>query len=193
LFWVVVAVALVVTASPEDPGQYLVLPFGGFVGGVIGGLLAGLVTMLSLRHHAASIRWRHMSPSIPIWGIVGSIGVVAAGAVARAGVQVQEAATPACTGDLGECLGQAVGQALAEVLAYAIALIFAILLYSTVVLFVIGCVAAWLVVRQIRRLEPGIVGRQTGSVIVGWGCGSIVAAIAGLVAAAIIGTAASTP
>ncbi len=189
LFWVVVAIVLVVAASPEDPGQYVVLPLGGFVGGVIGGLLAGLVTMVALRHNAGSVRWRHMSPAIPIWGIVGSVGVVAAGALAMAGAGVEEAARPACTGDLGECLGQALGNAIGDAIASAIAVAFAILLYSAAVLFVIGCVAAWLVVRRIRRLEPGIVGQQTGGVVVGWGCGSMVAAIAGLVAAAIIGSA----
>jgi TIR domain len=191
LFWVVVATVLVIAQSPDDPRSYVALPFGGFAGGLIGGLFAGLVTMVSLRHNATSIRWRHMSPSIPIWGIVGSIGVIAAGALAFASVQVQEAAHPECTGDLGECLGQAFGQAIGEALAYAFAVLFAIVLYSAVVLFAIGCVAAWLVVRRIRRLEPGIVGQQTGGVVAGWGCGSILAAIAGLVVAGIIGSAVS--
>jgi hypothetical protein len=192
LFWVVIAVVLVVTQSPDNPGQYVVLPFGGFVGGLVGGLLAGLVTMLSLRHNAGSIRWRHMSPSIPIWGIVGSIGVVVAGAVAVAGVNVQEAARPECTGDVVECIGQAFGQALGEAIAYALAVAIAVFLYSVVVVFTIGCVAAWLVVRRIRRLEPGIIWRQTGGVVVGWGCGSLLAAIAGLAAAGIIGSAMGT-
>ena len=189
LFWVVVAIALVVTASPDDPGQYAVLPIGGFVGGVIGGLLAGLITMMSLRHNAGSIRWRHMSPAIPIWGIVGSIGVIAAGAVAVAGVRMEEAAQPACTGDVVECFGQAFGQALGEALAYAFAVAIAVFLYSVVVVFAIGCIAAWLVVRRIWRLEPGIVGRQTTGVVVGWGCGSVIAAIAGIIVAAMIGAA----
>ena len=187
LFWIVVAIALVVALSPENPGQYVVMPFGGFVGGVIGGLLAGLVTMLSLRHNAGSIHWRHMAPSIPIWGIVGSIGVIVAGYLASVGARVEAAARPACTGDAVDCVGQAFGQALGEAIASAIAIIFLVLAYSTVVVFGIGCVAAWLTVRRIRRLEPGIVGRQTGGVVAGWGCGSLLAAIAGLIAAALLG------
>ena len=192
LFWVVVGVGLVITASPEDPGQYVAMPFAGFLGGAIGGLFAGLVTMLSLRHNARSIHWRHMSPAIPIWGIVGSIGVLVAGAVARVSVRVEESTSPPCTADAGDCFSQAMGQALGDAFAYVIALVFFVLLFTTVVVFVVGCVAAWLTVRRIRRLEPGIVGRQTSGVVVGWGCGSLLAAISGLVVAALIAGNAAT-
>ena len=189
LFWVIVPIALFIVTSPEDTGlyrQYLVFPLGGFAGGLVGGLIAGLFTMISLRHHASSIRWRHMSPAIPIWGIVGPIGVIAAGAVAAAGVRIQEVAQPACTGDVMQCIGEGFGQAIGEALAYAFAVVIAIVLYSAIVVFAVGCVAAWLVVRRIRRLEPGIIGRQTAGVTVGWGCGSLVAALSAILVAVFI-------
>jgi hypothetical protein len=89
-----------------------------------------------------------------------------------------------------ECIATSVFQSLGEAIAYAIAVAIAVLLYSVVVVFVIGCIAAWLVVRRIRRLEPGIIGRQTAGVTVGWGCGSIVAGISAILAAAYIAQAA---
>ena len=186
LFWVIVPIVLIIVTSPENAGQYVVFPFGGFAGGLVGGLIAGLFTMMSLRHHASSIRWRHMSPAIPIWGIVGPIGVIAAGAIAVAGVRVQEVAQPACTGGAAQCIGEAFGQAIGEALAYAFAVAIVVLLLCVVVVFGIGCVAAWLVVRRIRRLEPGIIGRQTAGVTVGWGCGSLVAALSAILAAVFI-------
>ena len=51
-----------------------------------------------------------------------------------------------------------------------IAILFALLL--------IGAFAGWLAVRHIRRLEPGILGRQSILVILGWSAGGIVAVLA---------------
>jgi hypothetical protein len=44
---------------------------------------------------------------------------------------------------------------------------------------IVGLVAGAIAVRRIRRLEPGILGRQTAWVVVGWGLGAVVGVVAG--------------
>jgi len=180
IFWVVVPIVAIVVTRPDETSDWFVLPIGGFVGGLVGGVFAGFFTMVSLRHNASSIRWRHMSPAIWIWSLVGPIGVVAAFGIALASMSVPAATE--CT-EFGQCIGQAIGSAIGA----AIVAILAALLYTVIAVFVIGAVAGWLAVRAIRRLEPGIVGLQTAGVLISWGLGSIVAAIATLVAASVVG------
>jgi hypothetical protein len=42
-------------------------------------------------------------------------------------------------------------------------------------------------VRHIRRLEPGILGRQAIWVVLGWGAGAVVAVMASIVVFSVIG------
>ena len=77
VFWVEVLVFLIFLAASRDGlesneilGFALMLISGG-IGGFVGGLLAGFFTMLAIRPNAPSISWKHMSPTIRIWGISG--------------------------------------------------------------------------------------------------------------------------
>jgi hypothetical protein len=116
-----------------------------------------------------------MVPAVRIWGIVGPVGPALAGGLATLLVNTTSGD---CSGlGLGECVGQIIGDAIAAV----VVLLFAVLLYSLGAIFAIGSVAGWLAVRRIRRLEPGILGRQAAWVILGWGGGAVAAAIASLV------------
>ncbi len=181
IFWIILPIVLSIVAKSQFK-NFLALPIGGFVGGLIGGLLAGLFTMVALRHNAISIRWKHMSPSIRAWGLVGPIGAIVAGVIAFAGLST--AAPANCTGlNFGECIGKAFGTAIGT----ALVAVLSAFLYSLVAMFAIGAVAGWLAVRHIRRLEPGILGRQAIWVIVGWGGGSIVSAIATLILMSALG------
>jgi hypothetical protein len=181
IFWLVLPIVLSIVAKSEIK-NFAALPIGGFVGGVSGGLLAGLFTMLALRHHAISIRWKHMSPSIRTWGLVGPIGAIVAGVVAFAGLSA--AAPPSCTGlSFGDCLGKAFGTAIGT----AILTVLVALFYSLIAVFAIGAVAGWLAVRHIRRLEPGILGRQAIWVLIGWGGGAIASALVTLTAISMLG------
>lgn len=188
IFWVAIALFALVTGG--DVEQPWFLPVGGFVGGVAGGLVAGLFTMLALRHHAGSIAWKHMAASIRIWGLVGPLGAIAAGALAF--VVFNPETVNALTGldcselGFGECVGQIIGGAIASALAAAFLLLLLILLYVAVALLLIGTVAGWLAVRHIRRLEPGILGRQAIWVILGWGGGAIVATVVSLVVVGLV-------
>jgi len=98
--------------------------------------------------------------------------------------------TPNCTGlGLGDCLGQAFGSAMG--MAIATFLIIGAVFTSIVIIiwFLTGMFVGWLVVRHVRRLEPGITRRQGWMVSAGWGCGAIVAA---MIAMLVIGILAST-
>lgn len=179
IFWVVVSIAGILYSKPDDLSAWVFLPFGGFVGGLIGGLFAGFFTMMALRHNATSIRWRHMSPAIRIWSIVGPVGVIGAFGIAIASISATTA--PDCA-DLAECI---VADFVLVIGAAIVAALLA-LFYSFVAIFLIGAVAGWLAVRSIRRLEPGILGRQSVGVLIAWGIGSIVATISTVFAAAAI-------
>lgn len=181
IFLTIVTLAGIVWTSTSEPTRLALLAPGGLVGGFVGGLAAGFFTMVALRHNATSIRWKHMSPTIRIWSIVGPIGVVIAVAIAFAGFGAGEPAE--CTGDFNECFGQAFAP-LFDAIVRGILAIF----YAFIAVFAIGGVAGWLTVRHIRRLEPGIGRRQAAGVVAGWGCGSIIAAIASLIAWVAIGT-----
>jgi hypothetical protein len=187
-FWLVVIVFLAfLVSSQRDLGNQdflsfiLILASGG-VGGFTGGLLAGLFTMLALRPNAPSISWKHMSPTIRIWGISGPLGMIVSSLITIAllalgslGVKV---ADPQCEGiGFGDCLGKIIGSALGEFIGTVILVLLVFLLFVIAAWFLTGVFAGWLAVRHIRRLEPGITSGQGWRVSAGWGCGAIVAVV----------------
>ena len=188
VFWIVTLIFLaILVASQSGLGRADLLNFSlilisGGIGGFAGGLIAGLFTMLALRPNAPSISWKHMSPTIRIWGISGPLGIIVSGLItalmlAIGAISVQSTA-PDCSG-LGfrECLGQAFGNMLGEAIGVIILTALVFLLFVIVAWFLTGMFAGWLAVRHIRRLEPGITNRQGWSVSTGWGCGAISAAV----------------
>ncbi|HEX2992530.1 MAG TPA: toll/interleukin-1 receptor domain-containing protein [Anaerolineales bacterium] len=188
VFWIVVLIFLgILVASQEGFGRedilnFLVILLSAGTGGFIGGLLAGLFTMMVLRPNAPSVSWKHMSPTIRIWGITGPLGLVVSGLITvmmlALGAISAPSVEPECSGvGLGECMGQIFGAALGEAIGLVILILLVFLLFVLVAWFVTGMFAGWQVVRHIRRLEPGITGRQGWQVSAGWGCGAIAAAI----------------
>ncbi|RPJ23391.1 MAG: toll/interleukin-1 receptor domain-containing protein [Chloroflexi bacterium] len=186
VFWIVVLIflAFLVASQGEIAGEdvvnFIVILISGGIGGFIGGLLAGLFTMLTLRPNAPSISWKHMSPTIRIWGISGPLGMIVSGLItaimlAVGAISVQSAELD-CSG-FGECLGQAFGNALGEFIGVVILTLLIFLFFVIAAWFLTGMFAGWQVVRHIRRLEPGITNKQGWKVSAGWGCGAIVAAI----------------
>ena len=186
VFWLIFLIFLAIlvasqgdTVSSNIPG-FLAILFSGGIGGFIGGLLAGLFTMLALRPNAPSISWKHMSPTIRIWGISGPLGMFVSGlitvfmlAVGALSVQV---ADPQCQGiGIGDCLGQVMGSAIGEAIGTFILVLLVFLFFVIAAWFLTGMFAGWLVVRHIRRLEPGITSGQGWRVSAGWGCGTILA------------------
>ncbi|MBI3159070.1 MAG: toll/interleukin-1 receptor domain-containing protein [Chloroflexi bacterium] len=179
LFWLVFPILAALFGDSEVQNLAL-LPVGGWAGGALGGLLAGLFTMFALREFAAGIGWKHMSASIRIWGLVGPVGALAAGMLAILSVDVASIiGGGGCEGlGFGDCMGQLIGGTIAAI--FVLALVF--LLAMLAMVFLVGLFAGGLAVRHIRRLEPGILGRQAAWVLVGWGLGALVAAIASLMA-----------
>jgi hypothetical protein len=170
----------------QDIINFIVILVSGGLGGFIGGLLAGLFTMLSLRPNAPSITWKHMSPTIRVWGISGPLGMIVSGIITAIMVAVgaisMGSTEPNCEGlDFGQCLGSIFGNAIGQFIALVIVILLVFLLLLGVVWFLTGMFAGWQVVRHIRRLEPGITRRQGWGVSVGWGCGAILAAAVALV------------
>ncbi len=170
----------------EDFINFAVILVSGGIGGFIGGLLAGLFTMLSLRPNAPSISWKHMSPTIRIWGISGPLGMIVSGMVTAlmiaVGVIGSQSTEPNCDSpNFGQCLGSIFASAIGNALAFVFIVGLIFLLLLGIVWFLTGMFAGWQVVRHIRRLEPGITRRQGWGVSLGWGCGAIVAAIAALI------------
>jgi len=172
----------------------MVILMGGGLGGLTGGLLAGLFTMLSLRPNAPSISWKHMSPTIRVWAISGPLGMIVSGIltailVAIGAISVQSA-EPNCDNlNFGQCLGSIFGNAIGEALALVFFILLVFLLLVGIVWFLTGMFAGWQVVRHIRRLEPGITGRQGWGVSVGWGCGAIVATVVAVLSIVVISSA----
>jgi len=186
VFWLVVLVFLaILVASQGKMGSDDFLNFGlilisAGIGGFIGGVLAGLFTMLALRPNAPSISWKHMSPTIRIWGISGPLGMIVSGAIttfmiAVGAISVQHQELN-CQG-ISQCISAAFGNAIGEAIGLVILILVVFLLFVIVAWFLTGMFAGWLAVRHIRRLEPGITSNQGWSVSAGWGCGAIVAAI----------------
>lgn len=188
VFWIVFLVFLTVLVSSQgDLGSddflsFIVILVSAGIGGFMGGLVAGLFTMLALRPNAPSISWRHMSPTIRIWGISGPLGMVVSGAITTlmiaAGALNAQSANTDCGGmGVGDCLGQIIGSALGEAIALVFIILLVFLLFVIAAWFLTGMFAGWFAVRHIRRLEPGITRGQGWRVSTGWGCGAIVAAI----------------
>ncbi|HSL28825.1 MAG TPA: toll/interleukin-1 receptor domain-containing protein [Anaerolineales bacterium] len=196
VFWLVVLIFLIFLSASEEGLEssdilgFLLLLMSGGIGGFAGGLLAGLFTMLALRSNAPSISWKHMSPTIRIWGISGPLGMIVSGLItslmAAAGILSVQSADAECSGGLGECVGQIFGSAIAETLSWLILMAFVFLLLVTAAWFLTGMFAGWLAVRHIRTLEPGITNRQGWRVSAGWGCGAILALVVMILVAGIL-------
>ena len=199
VFWVVVLVFLIFLAASQDGLEsndilgFTLLLISGGIGGFVGGLLAGFFTMLALRPNAPSISWKHMAPTIRIWGMSGPLGMVVSGLITSLMVGVGalsvQSADPDCSGGLGECVGQIIGSAIGEAIGLLILIAVVFLLLVTAAWFLTGMFAGWQAVRHIRRLEPGITNRQGWRVSAGWGCGAILAAIVMILIAGVISNA----
>jgi hypothetical protein len=194
LFWIVVIAFLVIVTlfistqnettrlGSNELLDVLVALFSAAVGGFLGGLLAGIFTMLALRPNARSISWKHMSPTIRIWGISGPLGIIVSGLITSfmiaGGAIGIETQTPNCEGlSFGQCLGAAFGTAIGSTIGLVILIAAIFLLFVIIAWFLTGMFAGWQVTRHIRRLEPGITNRQAWGVSTGWGCGAILAAV----------------
>lgn len=193
VYWLVIPVVItMITGTPpgDEDGSLVLFPFAGLVGGIFGGLLAGTVTMLVLRRHASSIAWKHISPSIRVWGLIGPVGTVIATGLAlllAEGPSADAITDFDCSGlNFGECIVGAAGQAIGAVLVSIFILVLAVLVFVLLTLFLIGAVAGGMAVRHIRRLEPGILGRQAIWIVLAWGAGAVLAGLAPLAVVASI-------
>ena len=164
----------------EDLVNFLAILFSAGIGGFTGGLLAGLFMMLTLRPNAPSISWKHMSPTIRIWGTSGPLGMIVSGLitvimviVGAISIQPQQLD---CQG-ITECIGAAFGTASGEPLVLIMLILGVFLLFMIAAWFLTGMFAGWQVIRHIRRLEPGITTSQGWRVSASWGCGAILAAV----------------
>ena len=186
LFWIIVVAVLAILVASQgnlessDLVSFVVILLSAGIGGFSGGLLAGSFTMLALRPNAPSISWKHMSPTIRIWGISGPLGMLVSGVItavmiALGAVSVQPRELD-CTG-IAQCIGAAFGNAIGEAIGLIILILAIFGLFVIVAWFLTGMFAGWLSVRHIRRLEPGITTGQGWRVSAGWGCGALVAAI----------------
>ncbi|MCI0551756.1 MAG: toll/interleukin-1 receptor domain-containing protein, partial [Anaerolineae bacterium] len=139
VFWMIVIVLLFFllqsqgNMGSDDLLAFLLILIGGGIGGFAGGLLAGLFTMLALRPNAPSISWKHMSPTIRIWGLSGPLGMLLSGLItalllAIGAISVQSA-EPDCSGGFGDCVGQIIGSAIGEAIAFAIIVLLVFLLF----------------------------------------------------------------
>src|SRR6266508_1585262 len=186
VFWLIVTLFLSILQvirgqmGSDDIFAFLIIIISGGIGGFTGGLLAGLFTMLALGPNAPSISWKHMSPTIRIWGVSGPLGMVLSGVITSSMVAVGMISVQRkelnCEG-ISQCIGAAFGSAIGEAIGLVILILAVFLLFVIVAWFLTGMFAAWLAVRHIRRLEPGITNRQGWGVATGWGCGAIVAAV----------------
>jgi hypothetical protein len=187
VFWIIVLIFLAIVVASQgkigsgDLVNFLLILTCAGIGGFTGGLLAGLFTMLTLRPNAPSISWKHMAPTIRIWGMSGPLGMIVSGAITSfmiaIGALSVQAEVPDCAG-ISQCIGAAFGTAIGQAIGLIFLILAAFLLFVILAWFLTGMFAGWLAVRHIRRLEPGITNRQGWKVSAGWGCGAIVSAIA---------------
>lgn len=184
VFWMIVIAFLVIQSVSQDEMNsetllgFMLLLISAGIGGFAGGLIAGLFTMLALRPNAPSISWKHMSPTIRIWGIIGPLGMIVSGLIAYLSVQGIQTAGANCDNlGLGECFGAILGNAIASAFVIVFMMVIVFLFIVIAAWFITGVFAGWQSVRHIRRLEPGITSRQSRSVALGWGCGALVAAV----------------
>ena len=188
VFWIVALILLAMLVDSQgklggsDLFNFTLILISGGIGGFTGGLIAGLFTMLALRPNAPSISWKHMSPTIRIWGVSGPLGIIisvliTALMLAVGAISVQST-QPDCNGlGFGQCIGAYFGSAIGEAIGVLILTALVFLLFVTAAWFLTGMFAGWQAVRHIRTLEPGITNKQGWSVSTGWGCGAIVAAV----------------
>jgi hypothetical protein len=151
-------------------------------GGLIGGFVAGLLTMSTLRAYAPSILWQHISPTIRIWAVSGPVGMIISGVITVImliiGVITTANQYPSCEGiAAAQCLSQVFNTSQREDIRTITLILVAFFLFVTVVWFLTGMLAGWMVVRHVRRLEPGITRRQGWQTSTSWGCGAVVAAV----------------
>jgi hypothetical protein len=183
--------ALLNNAGQEDFFNFLAFSFSGLIGGFAGGSIAGLLSMLALRPYAPSISWKHMSPTIRIWAISGPLGMIISGIltvvmllIGTISVQTQPVD---CTNEgVSKCLVQIFGNATGETVAMVLLILAIFMIFLIIVWFLTGMLAGWLVVRHVRRLEPGITRRQGWSVIVSWGFAAILAAVIAILTLALL-------
>jgi len=188
LFWSMTFIFLFIfiavqnKAGWEDILNFLTFSLSGMAGGFVGGLIAGLLSMFALRPYAPSISWKHVLPTIRVWAVSGPIGMIISGIITVimliVGLINTQNEFPRCPG-IGamECLKQIFFSAYGEPMGTIILIIAVFVLFLIVVWFLTGLLAGWLVVRHVRRLEPGITSKQGWSVATGWGCGAIIAAL----------------
>ena len=183
---VIMMLALLVASQEglrgEDILNFILILFTGALGGLTGGVIAGLFTMLTLRPNAPSISWKHMSPTIRIWGVSGPLGMIVSGLITALIVAVGaisiQSVEPDCGGvGFGECMGQVLGSAIGEAIGLVLLILLVFTAFVMFTWFLTGMFAGWQAVRHIRRLEPGITQRQSRNVTLGWGCGALVAAL----------------
>jgi len=106
--------------------------------------------------------------------IVSGLITIAMLAVGAIGIQTADVN---CTGiAFNDCVGSIIGHAFGDMIALFLITAFVFLLFVIAAWFLTGMFAGWLVVRHIRRLEPGITTRQGWGVSAGWGCGALIAA-----------------
>jgi hypothetical protein len=200
VFWIIVLVILLILTASQGELEsndllfLILLLIGGGIGGFAGGIIAGLFTMLALRPNAPSISWKHMSPTIRIWGISGPLGMIVSGLITwlmvTVGAITLQSPETNCDGlSFGQCLGAGIGNAIGSVIVFALIIFFVFMLFVIAAWFLTGMFAGRQVVRHIRRLEPGITNSQSRSVSLGWGCGAIVAAIVTILIIGIIANA----
>jgi len=178
-------------AGREDILNFLTLSMSGMIGGFAGGLIAGVSSMLTLRPYTPSIFGKHIAPTVRIWAVSGPLGMIISGVITVImliiGVISTQNVVPTCEPtEFAACLSQIFRDAPAQDARTIMLIIAVFFLIVIVIWFLTGMLAGWLVVRHIRRLEPGITRRQGWSVSTGWGCGAVIAAI---VAALVIGIA----
>ena len=179
------------SSEPPDLGEWVFASLSGIAGGFAGGLVAGLFTMIALRHNAPSVSWKHQSLAIRIWAVGGTIVVVVVVGVIwlilNTGAPPMVESTPVECNKLSlECFEARIDQAAQDIVGqicmgfmYFLFAVLIGLLSGLVAVLIIGLVAGVIAVRRIRRLEPGILSRQTAWVVVGWGLGAVVGVVAG--------------
>jgi hypothetical protein len=148
-------------------------PLAGFIAGFLGGVLAGGITMFTLRHHSTNITWKHMAPTIRSMGLWGPMVAILTGGLVASLAQKSQPDIDCAGLNFGECFGLI----FASALGYGVAVVFAIVFYSLLAFTLYAAVQGWRTVQKIRRLEPGIKGRHTFWIVIGWAVSAFVSAV----------------
>ena len=121
-----------------------------------------------------------MKSSIRIWGLVGPVGTAIAFGLVILFVDVVTVDVPE-SDNIVEAIGGVFAAGFASGILTAVVIALAFMLYSLIAFTIIGAVAGWFAVRHIRRLEPGILGKQAIWVIIGWAISAPLSAILSLI------------